>query len=236
MFYTTGMKNGRWLLSPLTILWLWPLLASAQTAPWSTATTIDPISHQIVAYGRLQDLGDGRYFRLTLIRPVTLRVELAVPTSSVSRFQPQLAVFSADTVTAGPLLPIQQPPETLGLIYPPTAAQQVWDPYTQAGYNLRLAAQPRLPAGTSYLAVYNAGGQAGRYRLVVDAGSTLIQWSDAWMFPVRWWQDQQFAGFSASSSITPLLLALVIWTVWLRLKQHGLHPSAVTASRKKTKP
>lgn len=229
------MINGRSLLPALAFLWLWSLLASAQTVSWPTAKTIDPVGHQVVTYGRLKGLGDGQYVRLILTRPTTLRLELSVPRSSVTRFQPQLAVFTADTVTVGPLLPIQQPPKTLGLVYPPTTAKAVWDPYTQAGYTVTLAARPSLPVGTSYLAIYNAGDRSGRYRLIADTGATSIQWSDAWLFPVRWWQDQQFAGFSPSTLITPLLLALVIWAVWLRLKHHGLHPSALTVPRTKRK-
>lgn len=194
-------------------------------ASWEQAIEVDPTASHYLNYRSLHATGDVVYYRLTITQPTRLRMQLGLPEVANAKFVPQVALFKPQMVTIGPVLPIVQPPQTMALVYPLTDPRGVFDPFTQAAYHIRLDAQLSLTTpGTHYFAVYNAGSAAGEYRFVLDRGQPVAAWQDAWTMPMQWWRDQTFAGFSWRTFITPALIALGLWFVWLRLDSHQLHP------------
>lgn len=199
--------------------------ASTDGKVWQQPIPIPDRSPQFIDYQSLQKTGDVRYYRLHISQPTTTRIELSIPRSVSRKFVPQLVIFEPSDVTIGPILPFDQPLLTLAQVYPATQPRQVVNAFTQTLSTVRLEAQPELTAPGSYiLAVYNAGSSAGHVKLTVDRGTSLTQWQDAWLMPVRWWQDQSFAGLSFLTLITPVLIGLTLWFVYLRLDHHQLHP------------
>lgn len=214
------------------LLWL-PVVTLGQTVlPWAAADVVEPQQHEVVKYGAL-GINDGTYYRLRLARPAVVQVQVAVATNAPTGFQPQVVVFSPDELTVGPVLPIAQPPATLATLYPASTHRVAFEPFTQVFTKTIVSAPHTFGAGETYVAVYNAGNASGRYRLTLNPGSALVQWQDAWQLPVRWWHDQTFAGWGWQSFLTPLLVGLAVWAVWLRLQHHHLHPQRRARATKK---
>lgn len=210
----------------LLALWLTANEAFALGKSWSQAPKIDPFKHQIVDYQWLKGTGDAQYYRIDVNKVAPLRLQVSVPVNSPSLFMPQVAWFEPSSDTIGPSLPIDQPTNTIALIYPRGTPKQVFDIFTQTSYTNIIDIQPEIKTvGTYYLAVYNFGRGDGRYRLMMDQFSPIAQWADAWILPVRWWQDQMFVGFGWQTCITPLLIGLLAWWLWIRLGHHQLRPT-----------
>ncbi|MBI5467029.1 MAG: hypothetical protein HY975_02330 [Candidatus Kerfeldbacteria bacterium] len=229
--------NSRVLLTIASVLvtLIVPVSLRAQSpAPWVGAEIIQPQEHDVVQYGTL-GVNAGQYYRLRLNQPANLALQIAIATNAPAGFRPQIVVFTPDAQTIGPLLPIAQPTETIATLLPTNAHRVQFEPFTQVFSKTTVDAQEEFGAGETYIAVYNAGNTPGRYRLTVSAGSALVQWQDAWQLPVRWWNDQGFAGWGWQSLLTPLLVALAIWAVWLRLQHHNLHPQPRRPVTKATK-
>jgi len=204
---------------------------------WKNPISITDRPQQFIHYHSFQKTGDVSYYRFQVSQPTTARFEISLPRSANAKFAPQLVIFEPSSATIGPILPIEQPPLTIAQVYPVTQPRQAMNAFTQTLSTVRLEAQPEFTvAGTYLFAVYNAGSAAGNFKLVVDHGSSLAQWQDAWLMPVRWWQDQAFAGLSLLTLITPVLIGLALWFVYLRLDHHQLHVHKTypTRTRKKS--
>lgn len=230
------MKQTGWWVG-LALLLVWPLGSQAGTA-WSTARVLNADASLSTAYGQLASVGSVHWYRLGISQPTTLRAEIGTSTATSTDFSPRLAVFQPSSATVGPLLPIPQPPQTTAMVYAATnTADETFDGLTQIVYSRRLDTTISLPvAGTYYLAVYNAGPAAGQYRLLTNHPQTWdIGWSELWQLPVRWWQDQAFAGWTWRTTLTPLLLAVLIVLVIEQLRYYHLHHLA-PARRPPAKP
>lgn len=215
----------------LASLLIWPMLVLASGQSWSTAKAISQSSFVDTAV--LSNTGSVVYYRYTVAGATPLSISLAVPRSAAERFVPRLALFSPSEFTAGPELPIEQPPQTIAAIYPGTTRSTIFDPATQAMYNQTIALNITLPtAGTYILAVYNAGTVSGEYRLSIQRGVIrMASWADAWTMPMQWWRDQSFAGFGWLTLITPIVILLAGYLVYLRLDHHQLHVHKTYASK-----
>ncbi|MEK7537596.1 MAG: hypothetical protein AAB619_01325 [Patescibacteria group bacterium] len=217
----------------LTVIGSRPTTAAGTGDSWQQPVTINVNARQFTDYRTLRATGDAVYYRLTVDQPRRVRIQISISRSAAAKFAPQVVLFRPHDTTVGPILPVEQPPETIALVYPMTAPRVVFDVFTQTLYTVRLEAQPVWPtAGTYIFAVYNAGSAGGQYRFLLDRGSAVAQWPDAWQLPIRWWRDQAFAGFSWLTFITPALIALGLWLVWLRLDHHQLHPHKKYPPRK----
>lgn len=206
--------------------------SAAEGESWHQPVTITVGRKQFVDYRTLRTTGDAVYYQVTLKEPSRVRFEVSIPRSASPKFVPQVVVFQPNDVTIGPLLPLEQPPQTIALVYPVTQPRIVFDAFTQTLTTVRLEAQPSFAqAGTYTFAVYNAGTVAGQFKFSLDQGASLAQWQDAWQMPTRWWRDQMFAGFSWLTLITPLLIGLCLWLVYLRLDHHRLHVHKIYPSR-----
>ncbi len=184
-----------------------------------------PTSGTFLNYQELTGIGDVAYYSLHVTVPETITVHISIPNNAAERFAPQFVVFSPNTLTIGPILPIIQPQNTIAAVYPITPVQPLFNSLTQTDYTSRLVAQPRLQSVGEYtLAVYNAGTSGGKYRLTIDRGNSATQLTwDIWNMPLQWWHDQLFAGFGWYTLMTPVLLFLFGWLVYLRLDHHQLH-------------
>lgn len=191
---------------------------------WPEAKNIKLSGGQFIDYRRLSETGDAVYYRVDIAVPSIVRFDVSISRSASTKFVPQVVVYEPSDQTIGPLLPLDQPPETIARVYPITQTRTVFNAFTQTQTDVRLEAQPEFTVpGTYIFAVYNAGTVGGQYRLMLDRGASIAQWQDAWQMPKRWWQDQAFAGFSWLTLITPALITLVVWLVYLRLDHHQLH-------------
>lgn len=195
-----------------------------QGATWQQPRILDSKKELVLNYGKLEATGDAVYYRLSIDAPLTIKFQIDIARHASPKFAPQLVVFEPYTSTIGPILPLEQPPQTIALVYPMTTVKEAFNPATQTAYAVRLEAQPELKTpGTYLIAVYNAGSAGGAYRLTMGDHPMTAGWQDTWMMPIFWWHDQTFTGFSWLTLIFPLILALLVWLVYLRLDHHQLH-------------
>lgn len=199
-------------------------LASDRGLTWQVPIDISADQQPFIHYAKLYTTGDAVYYRVTVSAPSSIRFEVSTSRSATSKFAPQVVLFQPNDTTVGPILPVEQPPQTIALVYPITQPRESFDAFTQTVSSVRLEARPvfYIP-GTYTFAIYNAGSSGGQFKFTLVQGTSNAVWQDAWQMPYRWWQDQTFAGFSWLTLITPLLLGLCVWSVYLRLDHHRLH-------------
>lgn len=162
-------------------------------------------------YGGLGGSGSAAWFTFSLTEPTTVDVALSVPAGSSKNFQPRLVVYQPESMTVGPVLPISQPPNTAALIYRSTEGPTTFDIVGFVEQQRKLQATLTLPAaGRYYLAVYNAGQASGRWRLQLGQASPAVATLTRW--PIRWWQDQAWAGWTTKTLFLPFwVVALIVW-------------------------
>lgn len=208
----------------LVVVFSLPSRAAGVGETWQRPIIISADHETALYYGQLDKTGDAVYYQMTITTPQTLALRIDVARQANAKFAPQLVVYEPYTTTIGPLLPMDQPPQTIARVYPMTRVEEIFDLTTQVSYAVRLQAEPELAVpGTYRLAVYNAGSAGGTYRLVLGNNTMMAKWPDVWMMPIYWWHDQTFTGFSWLTLIFPVILALLLWLVYLRLDYHQLH-------------
>ncbi len=191
---------------------------------WQKPIPISTRLNQFIDYRTLHRTGDAVYYRIQVAEPSSVRMLISLSRQASKYFAPQVVVYAPYSETIGPIIPVEQPPKTLASLYPMTQTKEVFDAFTQTLTTYRLEAQPIFKsAGTYTFAIYNAGRTAGQYKFTLQRKNSSAEWHDAWQMPKRWWQDQMFAGFSWLSFITPLLIGLSLWLLYLRLDHHQLH-------------
>lgn len=233
MIYNHRMRQARMLgnlflaaaIVGLAVVFSPPTSAANVGTTWNTAVPVQPSSIDFLDYRQLSGTGDVVYYRLDVTQAARFQLRLSLSSLADEKFAPRVVHFRPSLTTIGPILPFEQPPQTLAVVYPMVPEKTVFDPYTQAAYDVRLQMMVMLnDPGRHYLAIYNAGSAAGQYRLEMSQGRSVAALQDTWMMPVQWWRDQTFAGFSWRTLITPGLIALGLWLVYLRLDHHQLHP------------
>lgn len=182
---------------------------------WTEAVKLGRLNKEFVLFGRLGPSGDHRWYVFSATSGQQVRLMLTVPVDSEPRFRPKLAIYQPDTVTAGPLLPMEQPPETVALVYDARQNQRQHESLTQTEYLTRLGVVADFPVGGRYyLSVFNVATVGGSYRLTLgqDRGLTL---ATIISYPQRWWYSQAWAGFNPQSIFLPAVslgvLGLAIW-------------------------
>lgn len=188
--------------------------AQAKTSNWHLARLVRaPLAGQVL-YGPLSSPGASAWYRFGVNRPTTINVILSVPTWTSEKFQPHLVFYQPESMTIGPVLPMDQPPQTAASVYPPTESTVRFNSLTLVQERVRLRATLTThQAGWYYLAVYNPGVTAGRYRL--EFAGSRWRWPSILTWPLVWWQDQAWAGWTLVTMFLPLwLVALVAWS-WL---------------------
>lgn len=231
------MKQKVGLIVTLVSLFLVPTVSQAAAGQsWSSPKVVEQLSY--VDTATLTTTGDVVYYRYTITDATPLAVQITVSRNAAKTFAPQLVIFSPSEVTAHPVLLIDQPPQTIATAYAQTPPETVFDVRTQTLTTLVLEQTTTLvQPGTYYLAVYNAGTTGGEYRLSLTRGVVqTASWTDAWLLPVEWWRDQSFAGFGWLTLITPAVILLFGYLVYLRLDHHQLHPHKIYAATSKAKP
>ncbi len=210
---------------------LWPSVSQAGQT-WQSAQPLSLSATPTILYGQLNSEGQADFYRLNVTRPVTVRLELGQP-QAARNFVARIVLYQPDGQTIGPVLPMDQPPHTLALVYPASSFRQTFDVFTQVTYSQTLDTPVRLEqTGTYYLAVYSASTPAGRYRLTLDNGqASIANWSDSWRLPQRWWEDQAFAGWSWQTLFTPTLLLVLAVLVIEQLRYYHLHHLAPAKRR-----
>ncbi len=221
-----------WILAFAILGLTWPLATQAAVVrvdrghnAWQTALPLDLSKQEQVRFGVLQGDGDSRVYHWTGQADQHLRIYLEVPNSTAEKFAPRLVVFSPDSITAGPVLPIEQPANTLATIYPGMNPTKVFSWLTQSGAKQLVAKELRLPAdGDYYAAVYTASSTPGRYQLRVVPRQ--IDPVAAWLtYPRRWWFTQIWAGWSWGTVLLPILvLLIVVAAIWPWIKHHLVPP------------
>lgn len=177
---------------------------------WQRAEQLNLGGRSDVRYQALSGTGDVRFYSMVVTKPQTVELVLDVPRWAERRFHPQVVVYQPDTVTAGPGLPMVQPPATIASVYPLGVAKNIFDRRVFLSVTERLRASISLPvAGTYYLAVYNADREPGRYRLSVtsageDAAGTLWEW------PRDWWSAQTWSSRSGLVAYMPVVIVLIV--------------------------
>lgn len=240
--YTIFMNSKTMLIMPvlaMIVSGFFGFSATAANQPaWQQPIPLSTTVNNSHDYRILSGSGGVAYYRLSVPAPTTHRVVLTIPRSSSPKFAAQIVLFVPSEETFGPLLPFEQPPQTLALVYGRTQPRVIFDAGTQILSTVTLETDIRFPvSGTYLLAVYNAGSEFGQYKLTMNPSSMAMSMSDAFVYPKTWIQDQMFAGFGWLTLITPVLVLLIGWLVYLRLDHHRLHPhKKYGASKPPTKP
>lgn len=201
-----------------------PTSAADDGETWRQPITITINGQQFTDYHQLHGTGDVVYYQLAITEPTKVRLAVSLSESAATRFAPQVVVYEPSDVTASPNIPIEQPSNTIGLVYPMTEPRTRYDLWTQTQTVVRLEAEPELQqVGTYTIAVYNAGSADGEIQFALDRYASTMQWQDVLRFPMHWWREQLFAGFTWRTLIAPLIFGLLAWLVYLRLDHHQLH-------------
>jgi hypothetical protein len=199
-----------------------PVAVSASA--WDSWVDLNVTKSNVTDYRHLGGSGSVVYYRVVVTNPTTARFIIRTSRNASKLFAPQIVVFQSSEGTYGPILPIEQPPQTMAIVYGRTSPQVSFDAGTQTVSTTCLSQSISFSSiGVYLVAVYNAGSQPGAYKLIVNPSST-IAWGDAFTLPKTWAQDQLYAGFGWLTLITPTILLLIGWLVYLRLDHHQLHP------------
>ncbi len=184
---------------------------------WQQAESLDFVQHSEMRYEVLSGTGDVRFYSMAVTKSQAVEVVLDVPRWAERRFHPQVVVYQPDLVTAGPGLPMAQPPATIASVYPLGLGTNVFDRRVFLTVAERLRASISLPvAGTYYLAVYNADREPGRYRLsVTPSGEENSR--PLWQWPQDWWRAQTWSSRSGLVAYVPVAIVLVALGLLWRL-------------------
>ncbi len=201
---------------------LLPLTVSAAGTSWRSATPLHRVTWSQSAYGQLKSVGQAKFYAFAIARPAAVRIRLDVATGHRA-FIPQVVVYQPDAMTFGPPLPMEQPPNTIATVYPGRSHRTQTDSSTLIQFENRIDVTTQLEqAGTYYIAVYNASTVNGGYRLRL--GQDHIMADDVFAWPVRWWQDQAFAGWSWRTAVVPLIALLLIWLILQAVHRRHFRP------------
>ncbi len=196
---------------------------------WENAAIVNPVAGEQIVFARLRTTGEARWLGWKAPAGQRVQIELAVPLDTDSRFEPTLVIFQPDTVTAGPLLPIEQPANTLALVYPLQPPERRFERLTQTESALRFRQTIEIDqAGQAYLAVYNASAVPGTYRLILRSSADSFEAAAA-AYPARWWYTQAWAGWSFASLFPPgAVIGLIAGGWWF-----GFRPRSRPVKRKR---
>lgn len=186
---------------------------------WLTARPIS-LEQDQYSFGSFLSAGQSEFFRFHPSSATAIRVVVGVPLGADVRFLPRLVVYQPDQETFGPILPMEQPPQTLAHVYDSHASSLVIDPVTQTSYRVLNSVRLRIPADqNTFLALYNPAGVGGKFRVMFD--NPAVSAVSVSTFPTLWWQSQVWSGWSLGSLVVPIAAILLIWLTWKALHRHA---------------
>jgi hypothetical protein len=165
--------------------------ASAHRPEWGTGSGVTRIPDPHTSYAFYRDLRhpeDVHVYSFAGRAGETFHAGINVPAI------PGLESYGVTLALLGPGLPILSPatvpaslpPGGTGTLYPSTAGDDFFEPFTQTRYWGRQDINLTIPQnGTYYLAIWHPSGQPGKY--VLDTGTIeVFGMSDLFRFPA-WW-------------------------------------------------
>lgn len=192
-----------------------PVSAATNTSWQQSVPLRSPLSGHVL-YGTLSQTGSSAFYTFTITRPGSITVSLSVPTWADQDFMPQLVLYEPDSITVGPVLPMAQPPETIASIFPSDSGSLFFD---QSSLTVRRQVQETTlvmaKPGRYFLAVYNAGTAAGRWRLAFNGPPKVV---DIFRWPGQCWQDNAWTGWTLQTLFIPLLVLALSAAVISRIK------------------
>jgi hypothetical protein len=189
---------------------------------WTTAKNLGKQPGIVTQHGQLGATSSVRFYRLEISSPTTYQIDLDIDGQLKQSFHPRIVVYRPDTVTAGPALPMIQPPSTVASVYA-TSEQQIGHegPWLSIINHRFHATVPFETAGTYYVAVYNAGTVGGPFRLTLLEGEQKLT---AWQMTMRWCRTGMWVGAQWWNIIIPIIFAVIAAIFWYII--HRLpHPS-----------
>lgn len=223
------MKNKGIVITILALLVPGAVFASTTHHDWKTAQRLGTQPAVTTQYGQLGTTGSTQFYRLDISTPTTYHIDLDIDGQLRSVFHPRIVVYRPDTVTAGPALPMLQPPSTVASVYATSEPSVGHEGPWLSIINYRFQADVDFSAtGTYYVAIYNAGKIGGPFRMTMLEGDQQLS---AWQSMSRWWRTGMWVGAQWWNIIVPLFsaaLAAIFWYIIHRLP----HPAQRHAKKR----
>jgi len=209
-----GAIGLSWLLISIPPAKASTVLATTANHDWQAAVSLGANPGSALLYGRLSARA-AQYYSFTVTQPLTLHVNVEINPRVAGKFDPRIILYSPESITVGPALPMPQPPLTMAAVYPANASvKRVEGPLFTSLLKKVDQYLPIVQPGRYYLAVYNAGPISGAYRLSLVQDVSSASLGNIWQ---RWWLTGSWFGPQSGAIIIPLILVALAIAGWVTL-------------------